>query len=1117
MMSPRSPTSSGSPPPEGTPAPRGGPAAPGAPSGSFAYEVNGHRVPREAFYAIACDPRRSVAVEACAGAGKTWMLVSRILRALLAGTPPHEILAITFTKKAAGEMRERLHEWLEEFAHADDAKLLGELAARGVPPGEAPALVAPLRGLYAQLLAAGRPVQVRTFHSWFAALLRTAPLATLEHLGLPARHDLLEDDAQAVAKVWRRFHDRVAGDADARRDYESSVAAHGRSQTLKALLGALSKRTEFGLADAEGVVEASVKPWDEVFPDLPGAPTPAGLLAAEGPVRAQLLAAARALGQATQATFSAAGSQLEQGVSAGDLAQALGGLLTQKNEPRKFNDKLAGIGDIRAAQYLALRLLAAQGQHEAWLHHLRMARLARILIEEYAQLKRDEGWVDMNDVERAALVMLSDPVLSGWVQERLDARIAHLLVDEFQDTNPLQWQALHAWLSGYAGAGGGDAPGVFIVGDPKQSIYRFRRAEPQVFRAAQRFVVDGLGGDLLGCDHTRRNAPSVLGAMNQVMEAAQAAGQYEGFRAHTTESAAPGRVLHLPAIAREPSAAPAAGEAPAPAEGWRDSLTTPRELPEERLLVQECRQAARWLARRIAGGLAPQDIMVLARRRDRLVAMQDELRDLGIPSQQPEKADLGEAPEVQDLVALVDVLVTPTHDLSMARVLKSPVFSVPDAALVELALRARAVAAEGHPRPWLDLLQDDAWTPPAPLAGVGEVLAKWKRWIDRLPPHDALDAIVHDGDVLARYAQAAPPALRESVLANLRALLGAALEVSGGRYATPYAFVRALRAGGLRAPAVAQAGAVRLLTVHGAKGLEAPLVLLLDTDAPAPRAETMGVLVDWPGEAAAPRRFAFLASESKPPACCVAALEAEKQARQREELNALYVAMTRARGELAASSVEPRTPAEGSWWRRVQPLCEPVAEADVAPVSAAHADAGAPCGLPVVPAPSTPLARPVKDDEALVPADGLSRFGQALHRLLECWPDQAPACPPPLLQRVAREFGLSATVLQDAQAMAARIRRGEGAWAWDPQAVDWAGNEVEIHHEGELLRLDRLVRRRQGGDWWVLDYKSAARPEQDDDLLEQLRRYRRAVAAAHPGEAVRAAFLTGLGRLVPVE
>src|SRR5215212_7538697 len=101
---------------------------------AFAYEHNGERITRERFYAIACDPHRSVAVEACAGAGKTWMLVSRIVRALLAGAKPHEILAITFTKKAAGEMRQRLHEWLAEFAQASREELSDALAARGVFP-----------------------------------------------------------------------------------------------------------------------------------------------------------------------------------------------------------------------------------------------------------------------------------------------------------------------------------------------------------------------------------------------------------------------------------------------------------------------------------------------------------------------------------------------------------------------------------------------------------------------------------------------------------------------------------------------------------------------------------------------------------------------------------------------------------------------------------------------------------------------------------------------------------------------------------------------------------------------------------------------------------------------
>jgi len=416
-----------------------------------AYEHNGQPCTREQFYAVACDPRRSVAVEACAGAGKTWVLVSRILRALLAGSAPHEILAITFTKKAAGEMRERLQQWLADFARARpdespaqwQARLDAELIARGIEPQRLPDQREQLSNLYQNLLAQGRPVQIRTFHSWFAALLQSAPLALLDDLGLPIRYELLEDDEDAVAEVWRPFLRAVDGDAALRADYLALVAELGRHNAHQALEGALGRRVEFALADAAGAVDEAVAPFDQHYPQLAGVAQPSDWLLVRAAGRALLQDAARALAPAAP-SFAACGTKLTEALQTGDWAAVQEALLTKNGEPRKFSDKITDIATVRAAQSELLTLLAAEQQHNARQHHQRMTRLTRALIDCFAQLKRARGWIDMPDIERAALQLLANHELSAWVQQRLDARIRHLLIDEFQDTNPLQWQALHA-------------------------------------------------------------------------------------------------------------------------------------------------------------------------------------------------------------------------------------------------------------------------------------------------------------------------------------------------------------------------------------------------------------------------------------------------------------------------------------------------------------------------------------------------------------------------------------------------------------------------------------------------------------------------------------------------
>jgi ATP-dependent helicase/nuclease subunit A len=1086
-----------------------------------AYEHNGQPCTREAFYAIACDPRRHVAVEACAGAGKTWMLVSRILRALLEGAAPQEILAITFTRKAAGEMRQRLQQWLAEFAHATPQHLDAQLLARGIDPQRFPQAREQLQNLYQTLLAGGRAVQIRTFHGWFGALLRSAPLRVLDELGLPAGYELLTDTSDAIAETWRGYLDALDADPALRADYAALVAELGRTRAHQALEGALARRVDFLLADEAGHVNDAVAPFDAHYPRLAGVAHPTEWLLQRAAGRDLLADAARALAPLAP-TFAAKGAELAQALQAGNWADVVAALFTQKGQPRAFGKSRPA--EVEAAQAEVRAVLAATHQHDARAHHLRVARLTRVFIQQYSAFKQARGWVDQADVERAALTLLSDEFLSAYVQQRLDARVRHLLIDEFQDTNPLQWQALHAWLSGYAGAGGGGLapPSVFIVGDPKQSIYRFRGADPRVFSIAQQFVAQGLGGDLLACDHTRRNAPAVLAAVNAVMGAAQDAGEFDGMRAHSTDSrASDGLVAALPLIARPERSDDAAAADPL---AWRDSLASPRIEPEEHQRTLEARQAAHWIAAQLAAGTPPGRLMVLSRKREPLGELQLQLRQLGIACEQPEAQNLGDLPVVQDVLALVDALVSPGHDLSLARALKSPLFGLHDDELARIAQAARAAPAPaGQRAAWLDvlpnteLLAHDSRALHADLMQCQQALAT-------RPPHDALQAILHQRDALARFAAAAPAPERAHTVAQLRALLAGALQVGGGRYLTAYQWVRALRRQKLPAPRHTSADSVQLLTVHGAKGLEADSVLLLRTASGVDNGRSApGVLVDWPGGQPCPARLAFVANDRQPPPSLETLAAQESAAQAREELNALYVAMTRARLRLVVSGCEPYHVPASSWWQRLAPVATalPAPELPASPTAVAQLDFDVP-ELPPAPVQQAQEAieTEANDEPDAAPPSPASRLGKAMHWLLEHAGDTPQGWRAERIAQAMRRFGIEPAQAARADALARHIFTGDAAWAWQPAQVAEAFDEVELIHDGQRLRIDRLVRRRASATepetWWVLDYKSAAHPERDAALHAQLARYRAAIERLHPGQPVRAAFLSGEGRTLEV-
>ncbi|MCH8180914.1 MAG: UvrD-helicase domain-containing protein [Proteobacteria bacterium] len=1178
-----------------------------------AYELDGQLVEPARFYEVACDPQRSVVVEACAGAGKTWMLVSRILRALLDGVPPQQVLAITFTRKAAGEMRERLHQWLAAFAQASPEQRMDELRMRGVPEARLPELAPRLGGLHHAWLDSGRGVEIHTIHGWFSRLVKAAPLDLLAELGLPPELQLLEDTEAVWPELWARCLRRIDAQAppgkgqgeggEAWAAFHAVIRQAGRHNTQAWLLQALHNRLEIVLAEQGGTLAAGVPSaadWGAQRGDArwQGLSHPTQALAGSA-VDAELRALARALCAAKPGSKAAkAGEAVAQALALSDLGARADALLQAlftkegQGDPRK---QLGDAAELAWAQAWLADLRLACAQQDAHVLHGQMVTLTRLLMDEYAAFKRERGLADMADLELAAARLLSDEALSGWVQQRLDSQVRQVLMDEFQDTSPLQWQALRAWLSAYAGAGGGGSGRqplqVFLVGDPKQSIYRFRRADPRVFEAAKGFVIEGLGGHLLACDHTRRNAPGVLACLNRVMGQAHGEGAFPGFRPHTTTSQDEARIRVLPSITKDD--ADNGGQDPSEGQrsaldadsGWRDSLRTPRERARATTKAVEAAQLAQAVAHLVGHeGVAADDIFVLSRTRATLALVAESLDALGVPHVAPNDTPLTDTPEVRDLVAVVEALVSPRQDLALAHALRSPVFGVDDEGLMALAAHAQGKA---QPQPqahseaagragaacWWDALQ--AWAGsgediPSPLARAAALLSAWRTLGTQVPPHDLLARIVSQGEVRERVAACVPPSQRAQALWHIDALLAHTLEMDAGRDATPYRWIRALRQQAPSLPARAQAGAVQLLTIHGAKGLEARVVCMLDTDPLPPRRASYALLVDWPDNAPHPARVAFVQAESAPPPSLAELLDAERVAAQREELNALYVALTRAREQLVFSRCVPsRASANGapSWWQRLvaseaipadagQPdaVWRPGAPADAPAADALQADGPGASGeaaqpwpaaiLPVLPALAAKPAREASQEGAKEasqeassgePPDGsdgtadaqaerVRLMGQAVHRALEVL-TAAPVerrTPAGVRQAVAAALqgvGLAATDQAEAEQRTCAVLWRPELQAWlDPRQLLWAGNEVALSHEGQTLRLDRLVARQTpaGREWWVIDYKLNQHPDALLPYRQQLRRYAEAVSRLQPGEAVHAAFISGDGQWLPL-
>ena len=1091
----------------------------------------------EACGRAALDPRRSVVVRACAGSGKTWLLVSRIVRLLLDGAEPSSILALTFTRKATLEMRTRLTEWLRMFATADDAVLRAELVARHVPASRLEAATVRARGLFERLATADGGVTIDTFHGWFLHVLRHAPLEA-------ASGDiaLLDRVGPTFDEAWRRWARRAGSGGEAplaaaldflvgRYDLHGTRALLGTFVAERPQWWALADGRRDPVAHALALVRAALRP--DVDDD------PLGLvqdgsawltdLAAFGDLM-DALNLPRFAPRAEAARQARAAPSLEARFALGDAA-----LLTRDGDPFSLRQQAARIRDMGTdgerllqlqetltAQYLDAR---EHRRERDWLAiNEAVFRCGTALLDEFQAAKRRRGLLDFTDIEWQARQLLARSDAAAFVLHRMDARYRHVLVDEFQDTNPLQWQALLAWLR--ASQEAEHAPSLFLVGDPKQSIYRFRRADARLFERAADHLRTHHAAEVHEMNESRRCAPAILQVVNAVF--ATAGAEFAGFVAHQAHRRdLPGRVEQLP-LAPRPARTVNGTDASAP---LRDPLVDSIAEDEERARAEEARAVSHRIRDIVghwaidAGGGARRarfgDVMLLLRTRRHVMAFEEAFRAQGIPYVTSRKGGLLDRLEVLDVEALLRFLVAPFSDLDLARVLRSPLFSATDD---ELLLIARAAPGAWWDR--LGRLAGDAGAPQS-FARAFRLLTEWRDVALRLPVHDLLDRIFFSGDVLDRYAAAVAPPLRDGTRANLLALMELALGLDAGRYPSLQRFLDALAE--LRDGAVEEApdegatdageDAVRILTIHGAKGLEAPVVFLADCNG-MEREDSYEVLVDWPPDSEVPVWFAARTRNADDPAVIDGRRADERAAAAREELNALYVAMTRAKQVLVVSGSETaRRASSRSWYQRIEEALTGLAGA------AAH---GQDLGIGVTDAgrPEPQAAPPVPDVRWLTPRPAGSRGyaddtaatmrGERVHWLLERLAPPDAIEDPALLRRLASTDDaafdddlLAARAILEAPALRPFL---------DPAQYDWARNEVSFATgDGNLRRMDRVVRR--GGDLWVLDYKTgegAAGASAEDVVrahLDQMREYARAAGALFPGLSIRVALVLAGGVL----
>ncbi len=856
----------------------------------------------------ASAPRVSAFVAASAGSGKTKLLIDRLLRLMLDDAEPSRILCLTFTKAAAAEMALRLQRILGEWVTLPEDRLIEQLKELGITPGAD--VISRAQGLFARVLDLPGGMRISTIHAFCQSLLRRFPLeASL------APHFRLLEDADGHAELNGAREDAMA-DADpaALATIAGLVSDLGFGRLVSELRPKAAALRPLlllpGPARLRRLQRAAGVSGDDAALVRAGVEWPDGALR-------DVIAQLQAHGSASEQELAgrmAGWLGLSPALRAEHWDEWLALLLTKDGAPRKpggfCKSKWAKSDPALAAACVAEAERAAAVEDDRRALKVAAATdalltLAAPVLAGFERRKQRAGLLDYDDLITRSSALLLDPG-TAWVLFKLDGGLDHLLLDEVQDTAPEQWAIAGALTAEFfAQPAEGKPRTVFAVGDRKQSIYSFQGADPAGFddwRGRMRRSVTAAGEVFRDTvlDVSFRSTAAVLALVDHVFaDPVAAAGVVppgETLRHEAHRAGQAGRVELWPLVPPPPHEAP---EPWAVADRNHGLTTAPQRLAEA---------LARWIAAQVGVTMLPScgravqagDILVLVRRRDDFArALVRRLKGLGVAVAGLDRLYLTDQPAVQDLLALCDTLLLPEDDLSLACVLTSPLGELADDDLMALA-----IGREGSL--WSALRRRRGERPQWARAAafVEALLAR----VDYVTPHallvEALGPLGSRARLLRRLGPEAAEPLDE--------LLGAAMAHAAAHPPSLQGFVHWLRQSGAEVKRQAEeAGrSVRVMTVHGAKGLQAPVVILPDTASLPPEG---GGLV-WAAGCPlwSPRAELRCAAVDRLRA-------AARQARMEEYNRLLYVALTRAEDRLLVCGWQTRHPApEESWYGAVR-------------------------------------------------------------------------------------------------------------------------------------------------------------------------------------------------------